>query len=793
MTRILKKMTFICCMGIAVSLPAAEGLDLSDAEWITMGQARGVDNCVTSCAFDKSGNLLVAGKFSKAGGAFTNENLARWDGSSWGLLGGGISFAEVLAVDISGNIIASGLIMDSDSTDLYKIGLWDGKSWKSLGKGIKAYRQKGGSNSVKSLAVDKSGNVYVGGMFDSAGTFKASNIAKWDGEKWTPLGSGLNDTVTSIVIDNKGNVYAGGAFTSAGVVAAEHIAKWDGSAWTSLGNGFNDAVNALTIDSDQILYAGGKFTSSGTTVAKRVAKWNGTSWEALGEGTNNEVKSIAVDASGDILAGGAFDSAGTNPATHIARWNGITWSSIGKGLEGCVLTIATDDKGRLFAGGRFDSKTTTTDYLAQWSDSAWHSVGSGNGNNNGCFEHILWDDSGNCYAAGIISAGIGGENIKGLGKWDGKEWKPLGAQLDGSVVKILIKNDGKLIVAGKFIIPGDTTESSVAEWDGTNWSPVGPKLIGLVEDMKFDRKGVLHISGNFKLKDSVSTYALYKLLEDKWTRIGPENYRIGKFVFDLKNKLYAAISLGLVPECNLARWDDTIWTACGGLTDKFIFDVEIDAENKIYIAGRFRRVGDLEVHHIAKWDGTKWNKVGSGTDAEIKDLVIDKNNNIYAGGMFKFAGGFEASKIAWWDGTAWSPVGSKISINGYIKTLDVNDKYGMAVGGDFDMAGGNHSEDIAFVRLPENSSNPVMIKDVSNRRLIYYKESGSIIYSLDFMQHVSFRICSLAGREEYSFSNVASAGVHGIGMAEIRLSKGIHIARLTVGKKSTEMRFVTVR
>src|SRR5262245_42638031 len=84
--------------------------------------------------------------------------------------------------------------------------------------------------------------LYVGGSFTSAGRVVANRIAKWDGERWSALGSGMNPgyanrTVSALAVFDDGSgpaLFAGGQFTTAGGVAANHIAKWDGSSWAAL-------------------------------------------------------------------------------------------------------------------------------------------------------------------------------------------------------------------------------------------------------------------------------------------------------------------------------------------------------------------------------------------------------------------------------------------------------------------------------------------------------------------------------------------------------------------------------
>lgn len=56
-------------------------------------------------------------------------------------------------------------------------------------------------------------------------------IARWNGSRWSSLGTGMTDTVNALAWDglaifSGGYLYAGGYFTYAGGVPAAHIAKW---------------------------------------------------------------------------------------------------------------------------------------------------------------------------------------------------------------------------------------------------------------------------------------------------------------------------------------------------------------------------------------------------------------------------------------------------------------------------------------------------------------------------------------------------------------------------------------
>ena len=58
-------------------------------------------------------------------------------------------------------------------------------------------------------------DVYVGGSFGNAGGVTVNNIAKWDGSRWSQLGTGANGSVTSLAFVGT-TLYAAGSFTSIG-------------------------------------------------------------------------------------------------------------------------------------------------------------------------------------------------------------------------------------------------------------------------------------------------------------------------------------------------------------------------------------------------------------------------------------------------------------------------------------------------------------------------------------------------------------------------------------------------
>jgi hypothetical protein len=77
-------------------------------------------------------------------------------------------------------------------------------------------------------------------------------------ENWISMGGipGASNPVYAAVVDDSGNLYIGGSFTPVGDVIADLIAKWDGNSWSALGSGMNSSVLALAASGNH-LYAGG--------------------------------------------------------------------------------------------------------------------------------------------------------------------------------------------------------------------------------------------------------------------------------------------------------------------------------------------------------------------------------------------------------------------------------------------------------------------------------------------------------------------------------------------------------
>jgi hypothetical protein len=305
---------------------------------------------VTSIAIDSATNIVyVGGSFVQAGLVLVN-NIAKWNGTNWFSLGGATNGCNgtvtSIAIYNSTNIFVGGSFTTSGGGTTNRIAKWDGTTWSALDNGI-------ANNAVYSIAIGSLNNIYVCGSFTSiVGGGTANRIAKWDGTTWTALidsNTGVNglspvigEQAESVAIDSTGNVYVGGFFTTAGGILVNRVAKWDGSLsfFSPLGSGVTSSISfwldTVAVDSFNNVYVGGQFTIAGGNSADNVAKWNGTSWSALTDsitgfnGCNDDVVTITVDSANNVYVGGQFTTAGGggNSANRVAKYGTIITPSI---------------------------------------------------------------------------------------------------------------------------------------------------------------------------------------------------------------------------------------------------------------------------------------------------------------------------------------------------------------------------------------------------------------------------------------------------------------------------------
>jgi len=297
--------------------------------------------------------LYAGGTFTNAGG-LAAAAIAKWNGQQWVSLGGGIPQGSVEAIVREGLIVyAGGRFTTAGGLAATNIARWDGTTWWALGPGLKGI-------TVRALATTST-YLYAAGQFLLAGEQPVNNIARWDGASWWPLGEGLSvlegaEFAAAFSLLVHGNdPYVGGRFHSAGGVAATNIARWDGTSWWPLGDGVNGQVHDLAFMGES-LYACGQFLRAGGIQAANIARWDGTNWHSLGAAFASRfslsLRTLAVSGT-DLYVGGTFEEVSCVSAQGVARWDGLRWWGLGSGVLDATALAATGSE--IYAGSNFDT------------------------------------------------------------------------------------------------------------------------------------------------------------------------------------------------------------------------------------------------------------------------------------------------------------------------------------------------------------------------------------------------------------------------------------------------------
>jgi len=336
-----------------------------------------------------------------------------------------------------------------------------------------------------SVAVDAIGNSYLAGYFLSPsitfGTTTLTNAARSNFflVKYDPAGNVLwaksaggrdNDCwATSVAVDASGNVFLGGCYASstisfdsitftnanAGLFNADiFLTKYDANGnlkWAkSVGGIGDDRVNSVALNASGDLFIAGYFQAPNIifdTITLTSAGWQdifivkydtagNVHWaKSIGGDNYEQATSVAVDASGNAYLTGFFDSSyiifGTTILTNASVGNGdiflakydangnVLWAtSTGETSSDESNSVATDTSGNIFITGYFYGSTisfgstTLTNTIIGFGDIflvkynaignvVWAKSEGGNGTDWGC--SVAVDISGNSYLAGWYS------------------------------------------------------------------------------------------------------------------------------------------------------------------------------------------------------------------------------------------------------------------------------------------------------------------------------------------------------------------------------------------------------
>lgn len=519
---------------------------------------------------------------------------------------------------------------------------------------------------TNAITADSLNNIYIAGTFTQLNTTKINTkntiVAKWNGKKWTQIGSDIVGTVTRISIHGNNQIYLCGKFTVQNANKAKNLVTWNGSTWVGFGNGLNGLVTDITTSRDELLFAIGAFQSSGngqTTAEKAVkyvAVWDGESWQALPGGTTfNFVDNPVIDFYNNTLyLLGKMDkingkSYGEGDQNHLryAKYIFPKSSDLG-GFNARVLSITDNDlNGNIYVGGDFSK--VSNDFLnniTMWDGKKWNALGAGL---EGEVYAMIKDKYGNLYAGGSFTTS-GSTTVNHIAKWDGTKWSALGIGLDSTCLSLV--TDGKYLYAGgMFDKAGNVSAKNIAKWDLSQqkWSSLGDGVNGVCYTLAFDNQYYLYAGGSFSKAGTtnVNSIARWSTADSKWETVGAglsSGNGCYALTFDKYYNLYAAgnfLKAGSASVNHIAKWNDrtSTWSTISGKTDSITASVinvlTTDDEGNIYFAGNLNSVGYQSTSYGGYWnkDLKTWNVIDSTLNGAIDTMFTD-GYYFYYGGNF---------------------------------------------------------------------------------------------------------------------------------------------------------------
>jgi uncharacterized delta-60 repeat protein len=455
----------------------------------------------------------------------------------------------------------------------------------------------GFNNTARSLAVQSSGEVFVGGSFTefNGSTTKSLILLNSDGTRNTAFtdnaGEGFNNfsAVNTLSIQPTNKIYAGGSFDSFDneKIRSAILLNTDGTRNTefipSTGTGFDSYPQKVAFISQKIVAVGG-FTTFNNEPANYIVSLypdgslNDDFASGVTTGFDDYANDVVFGAGGKLIVGGDFTEYNGVSSSKIARLNGngtldTTYATnIGSGFNGTVISLVSlsEFDGSIIAGGSFTS-----------------------------FD-------------GNPSSGIARLSLDGF--FDTEFGTNIGSGVDsGYIYSLLVQPDGYIVAGGVFM----------DSFDGTPVNGIFRLLPDGILDEDFIDNVVL------PLGTDVFSVALQ-----------PD----GKIVIG---------GQGIVSRLNSDGTPDTAFTANipGGPLGTF-YSVLVQPNGKILLGGFFSTWGGVAVNNIVRLnpDGTRDTAFtvnsGTGFNTSVQSLALQPDGKILAGGEFTGFNGINRNGIA---------------------------------------------------------------------------------------------------------------------------------------------------
>lgn len=287
--------------------------------------------------------------------AYGASSVQHFDGQAWRAAAAGLDGWVTTAVSCQDDLVISGFFKQVDNTDIENLAIRHNGVWSPVGGGVSGW--------VSTLLASRSGRLIVGGEFTLPPSTTTHNVARWDGQTWSSMGTPPG-VVIALADAANGDVLAGGYYPA-------FVVRWNGSTWTQLGTipPTNYQINVIAELPNGDIVAGSSYASGA-----KVLLWSNGVWAPLGHGFAatspfDEINRICVLPNGDVVVAGNFVQGNL---FNVARWDGIAWQPMGAGLPSRVSDLDLLPGGDLLAThGNVDSAGQIVVSPSRWNGTAW--------------------------------------------------------------------------------------------------------------------------------------------------------------------------------------------------------------------------------------------------------------------------------------------------------------------------------------------------------------------------------------------------------------------------------------
>jgi len=249
-------------------------------KWRSLGL--GIDGNVAGCV-SSNNEIFFYGDFSKAGGRDA-QSFAKWDGVQWSVL------ADIYYKQRKMEILNNYIYAIEPEKSLTRYSIAENK-WEQVYPFLKPAKELPKIFGISAFLITDKG-FYIAGRF---GTPNTNSILKFEDNKWISLGIIRGEGAVESMIVSDNSLYIGGTFSGISNIECHNVAKFDGSKWTSLGSGISGGIKGDMIADPSVergisyiykdvvkgiwqinnsLIAFGNFDKAGSITSNYFASWN---------------------------------------------------------------------------------------------------------------------------------------------------------------------------------------------------------------------------------------------------------------------------------------------------------------------------------------------------------------------------------------------------------------------------------------------------------------------------------------------------------------------------------------